>query len=167
MLPDEYIVGLVDGEGCFYVNVRPQRPHTKKPHVETHFYVKLAESDRHLLQKLKTTFGCGEIYIQRDSRKNHKTCYRYEVNTRRDINEVVIPFFEKNPLRSQKQKDFEVFRDVASIISRNEHKTFKGLEKVQQLKAKMNIGARRVREIRSLGGNSEQLQLPKSARQVT
>ena len=30
----EYIVGLTDGEGCFYINLRPARTTTGKPWVE-------------------------------------------------------------------------------------------------------------------------------------
>jgi len=155
MLSDDYIVGLVDGEGCFYVNVRPKRPHTRKPHVETHFYVKLAGEDRHLLEEVKDAFGCGGIYIQRDSRKNHRVCYRYEVNSRKDIQGAIIPFFKKHPLHSQKKNDFNAFCEVAKIIEAGRHKTPEGLESVQRIKDRMNIKARRVRKIRSLGGNAK------------
>jgi hypothetical protein len=42
----DYIVGLTDGEGCFYVLVRP--PFNKKggARVELHFYIKVQEQDK-------------------------------------------------------------------------------------------------------------------------
>lgn len=155
MLSPDYVVGLVDGEGCFYVNVRPQRPHTRRPHVETHFYVKLVEEDRHLLEEVNDTFECGRIYIQRDGRKNHRACYRYEVNSRKDIQSVIVPFFKKHPLHSQKKNDFNAFCEVVEIIREGRHKTSEGLESVQRIKDRMNIKARRVRKIRTLGGNAK------------
>ena len=155
MLSPEYVVGLVDGEGCFYVNVRPKRPHTRRPHVETHFYLKLVEEDRHLLEEIKETFGCGRIYIQRDNRKNHRACCRYEVNSRKDIQKVIIPFFKKYPLLSQERNDFRAFCRVVDITMSGRHKTPEGLEDIQRIKDRMNIKARRVRKICSLGGNAK------------
>ena len=156
MTSAEYIVGLADGEGCFYVHVRPQRPHTSKPRVDTHFYIKLHEDDRPLLEEIKRDLGCGAVYRQIETRSNHSQCYRYEVNAQRDIHNVVIPFFEKHPLRSRKRKDFVLFREIALMVRQGHHKTPAGLRHIQALKSAMNHGARRVREIRTLGGNAAQ-----------
>lgn len=78
-------------------------------------------------------------------------------NAQRDIHEKLIPFFEKHPLQSQKAKSFEIFREIAKMVQRKEHKTHEGFEKVLVLKKQMNAKTRRVREIRTPGGNATQL----------
>ena len=54
MITADYIVGLTDGEGCFYVNVRPpdKRYRGSKIGIETHFYIKLREDDYSLLKEV-------------------------------------------------------------------------------------------------------------------
>ena len=66
MITEEYIVGLVDGEGSFQVQLRKDR---KNPTIR--FSLKLQEKDKEILEELKSFFGCGNIYIQNDKRPNH------------------------------------------------------------------------------------------------
>lgn len=149
MVSADYIVGLTDGEGCFYVNVRPPGVKRFNYRVETHFYLKLRSDEYPLLKKVKDFFGCGAIYFQKEKRSNHSPCYRYEINNREDVSQKLIPFFKKHPLQSKKRHDFEIFCRIVEIINRREHLTEEGLEEIRRLKSRMNIRARPVREIRS------------------
>jgi hypothetical protein len=151
MLSADYLVGLTDSEGCFYVHVRTHQSNSPQPRVDTHFYIKLHEVEKGLLEKAKDSFGCGAVYAQKETRANHSQCYRFEINAKRDIYNVVITFFGKHPLQSQKQKSFEIFKEIALMVKRREHKTPEGFKRIQELKSQMNIGARRMREIRSSG----------------
>ncbi len=155
MISSDYIVGLTDGEGCFYVNIRPpdKRFSRSRHGVETHFYIKMREDELPLLEKVKEFFGCGAIYHQKDKRPNHSSCYRYEINAQKDINGVLIPFFDKNRLQSAKNRNYKIFRQIAEMVKKREHREESGLKKIIKLKSQMNLGARPVREIRSPGGN--------------
>jgi hypothetical protein len=159
MITADYIVGLTDGEGCFYINVRP--PDSKYPGsktgVETHFYIKLREDDLSLLKSVKSFFRCGAVYYQKEKRKNHTPCYRFEINSHKDIQEVLIPFFDKHPLKSEKRKNYLIFRKIAMIVRNNDYKKDGSLKKILKFKSQMNSGARSVREIRSPSGNAKQL----------
>ena len=151
----EYVVGLVDGEGCFYVHLLPPSQHlyAKNYTVRHSFFIKLMEDDLPLLREIRKFFGCGNIHVQRDRRKNHRTCYRYDVAAIKDLREKIIPFFDKQPLRSQKQNNYLLFREIVMMTSKRLHHTDDGLRKIKELKSRMNTGARRVREIRTHGGN--------------
>ncbi len=138
MVSKDYIVGLTDGEGCFYINTRPARSKTSHSWVETHFYIKVKAQDKPMLEEVKMTLGCGAIYLQKDSRPNHCQCYRFEVNNRRDIKEKIIPLFESRPLHSIKRKEFELFKTVCQIVDKKEHLTLIGFRKVQLLKKRMS-----------------------------
>lgn len=157
MISNDYLVGLTDGEGCFYINIRPKDKRFKnsKPSVETHFYLKMKESELPLLEGVKKSFGCGAIYLQKDRRPNHVNCFRFEINSQKDIYGVLIPFFDKHPLKSTKKKDYQIFRQIALMIRNKDHQKNSGLKKIFQLKSRMNLGARPVREIRSPGGNAK------------
>lgn len=154
MVSADYIVGITDGEGCFYVNVR-DRNSRWSPKVETHFYIKLRDDNKELLEEIRDSFGCGAVYFQKENRPNHSNCYRFEINSQKDINEVLLPFFENHQLHSPKRKDFEIFRKIAFMVQRGEHKTEKGLNEMRSLKMQMNGWARRMREIRTSGGNAK------------
>jgi hypothetical protein len=141
-LSPEYIVGLVDGEGSFTVYIRnPDVPHTVKRRVvvEPKFYIKLIERDKDILYKLQEFFGCGSVYFQKDSRPNHQQCYRFEVFRWDDLQNKIIPFFTKHPLKfTSKKYDFELFSEIMRRLSQDEHKTNVGLRKLFELKQHMH-----------------------------
>jgi hypothetical protein len=135
MLSADYIIGLVDGEGSFYVRLNTDERRRNK--VELKFSVKLRHQDKHILEKLQEFFDCGKIYIQRDKRPNHSTCFRFEVNNKKDIIEKIIPFFEKNqPKIQSRQKDFALFREIANLSTEDNL----DLEKINLLKQQMHWG---------------------------
>lgn len=142
MLDPEYILGLVDGEGSFTVYIR--NPDGKKKikrrvRAEPRFYLRLQETDKEILYRLKKSFGCGNVYFQKDSRKNHKDCYRYEVGNRRDIEKIIIPFFKKHrPRLVSRRKDFKIFSEIMREISKGRHLTKVGLRSLYKLKQKMH-----------------------------
>lgn len=153
ILSPEYLVGLTDGEGCFYVNVRPPRSKDGLPQVELHFYIKLRGDHLDLLRKIQKSFGCGAVYRQAEKRANHSECYRFEINSRKDISSVLVPFFLAHPLEGPKSKDFEIFKEILEIVLCKKSENREKIAKIKRLKEKMNLGARRVWKIRLLGGN--------------
>src|SRR3989344_1130241 len=85
ILSDDYIVGLTDGEGCFYVETRNPNGFHKSFRVEMHFYIKLIEDELSLLRKVQEFFGCGGVYYQKEYRVNQKNCYRFGVTAQKDL----------------------------------------------------------------------------------
>ena len=142
MLTADYIVGLVDGEGSFTVYVRNQSVSSEKKRrtrVEPRFYLKLIEKDKFVLYSLKDYFGCGNVYFQRDNRKNHQNCYRFEVTSREDLSKIIIPFFKKNHLKLvSKRKDFEIFCLIMEMIGQGRHLAQTGLDDIFLLNQKMH-----------------------------
>jgi hypothetical protein len=142
MLNPNYVVGLVDGEGSFTVYIR--NPKAKKDvkrraRAEPKFYLKLVEKDKSILYKLKKFFGCGNVYFQRDRRRNHQSCYRYEVANRNDLEKIIVPFFQRHRLKlASRKKDFEIFCKIMKRIRKGEHLTKSGLRSLYQIKQKMH-----------------------------
>ncbi len=135
MLNPNYVVGLVDGEGTFHVRINTHKRRRAK--IELKFAVKLRHQDKAVLEELKTFFGCGNVYVQRDRRSNHSLCFRYEVQRKADIVEKIIPFFEANPpLLPSRARDFELFKAIVSLCSAAPI----DVERIADLKSQMHWG---------------------------
>lgn len=141
MLEVSYITGLIDGEGSFtvYVNDGKNTERQRRTRIEPKFYIKLVEEDKDILYQLKQYFSCGNVYLQRDKRQNHKDCCRYEVTKREDLQKIIIPFFKTNPVKfATKQRDFKIFCEIMAAIEKNKHLTSSGLAELYRLKQKMH-----------------------------
>ena len=139
IVSNEYIVGLADGEGCFHVNMNDMPAYRSGVRVQMHFHIKMQEQDRPLLEKVKNTLQCGEVYFQKEKRANHCQCYRYTVSSQKDISNMIIPFFLKYPLQSvSKHKSFKAFCKIAHLIEKKAHFTKRGIKKIRLLKSQMN-----------------------------
>jgi len=137
---NEYVVGLTDGEGCFYVNIWKSPAYRAGAAVQLHFHLKMQERDRDLLEMVRNTIGCGAVYFQKEKRANHCQCYRYTVSAKRDILNTLIPFFKRYPLQSaSKRANFELFCEIAALVKEQKHLTKEGLEMIRALKQRMNV----------------------------
>ncbi len=133
-LSTDWIVGFVDGEGCFHVGVS-RHPDTKLGYeVLPEFTVVQHERDVQVLHALKRYFGCGVV------RRNHGARMAYRVRKLEHLRERIVPFFMKHRLKSRKRQDFEKFRRVVEMVARGEHLTEEGLERIRKIVAQMNRG---------------------------
>jgi len=137
-----YIIGLVDGEGSFTAYVKnpdSTKKVKRRTKVEPRFFLKLIAKDKKILYELKKYFRCGNVYFQKDKRANHQDCYRYDVSNRKDLQNIIIPFFKKNSLRLRSKKsDFEIFCRIMKMVMNNDHLQESGLRKIFNLKQKMH-----------------------------
>lgn len=140
MLSADYIVGLTDGEGSFSVYLNP--PNKKHGsinyRVQCRYYIKMREDYLPLLKKVKKFWGCGEIYFQKEYRKNQRDNYRFEIFNYQQLKDIVVPFFQKNLLESKRIKDFELFCKILNLTLKKAHQTKSGLQKIKKLKADMH-----------------------------
>jgi LAGLIDADG DNA endonuclease family protein len=83
-------------------------------------------------------FGCGTIRPDRSDKT-----LKWEVRNLSLIVERIIPHFHRYPMRSGKQRDFELFADICGRMSRGEHLTPIGLSQIVCLAAGMNPSGKR------------------------
>ena len=135
----DYIVGLTDGEGCFYVNLSKIKAYRSGWRIQLNFHIKLQEIDKSLLYAVRNTLNCGNVYFQREKRKNHVQCYRYTVSSQHDVFEKIIPFFKAHRLKTNsKNKNFKIFCQIARLVQQGKHLEVSGIEKICLLKSQMN-----------------------------
>jgi hypothetical protein len=133
-LESEWVTGFVDGEGCFHVGIAKHPDMASGYQVLPEFTVVQHERDVQLLHALKAFFGCGVV------RRNHGDRMAYRVRGLEQLGGVIVPFFLKHPLRSQKRLDFEKFRRVVLMMERGEHLTAEGVEAIRVIVGQMNRG---------------------------
>jgi hypothetical protein len=136
-LEAQWVVGFVDGEGCFYVGINPHPEMSTGYQVLPEFTVVQHERDVQILYALKQFFGCGVV------RRNHGDRMAYRVRKIEHLRERIIPFFEKHPLKTKKRLDFLKFRRILLLMERGEHLTSEGIEKIRAIAQTMNTGRER------------------------
>ncbi len=135
---ESYISGYVDGEGCFCISIRPRKKNKICWEVVAGFSVAQNENRAEVLSLMKNYFNCGFI------RKNiGDHTLKYETRNLNALLTKIIPHFEKYPLQSSKQKDFEIFKSVCYKMNKGEHLTKKGIIKIMDLVSVMNFSGKR------------------------
>ena len=136
-LEAQWIVGFVDGEGCFHVSINRHLEMTAGFQVLPEFTVVQHEKDVQVLHAIKAYFNCGVV------RRNHGDRMAYRVRGLEHLSQKIIPFFEQHTLRTKKQVDFLKFRQVLLKIQVGDHLTAQGIEEIRIIKEQMNRGKSR------------------------
>jgi hypothetical protein len=136
-LEAQWVVGFVDGEGCFFVGISPHPEMASGFQVLPEFTVVQHQRDIQLLHALKQFFGCGVV------RSTHAERMAYRVRSLDHLNEKIVPFFEEHSLKSKKRVDFAKFRRVLLMMTRKEHLTSEGIEEIRAIAKTMNTGCER------------------------
>ena len=133
-----YISGYVDGEGCFCVSLRPQPRIRVGWEVRPSFSVSQNGDRAELIKLFPILFGSGTIRPDRSDKT-----LKFEIRSLRNLNECVIPFFERFPLLSSKRKDFELFRRICRLMEGGTHLMPEGVVLIANLAQQMNSGVRK------------------------
>jgi hypothetical protein len=158
-----WVIGLVDGEGCFSIGfVRQQggegRSVYRLGYQVTHrFVVVQGASSRSCLEELHEFFGVGRIYGN-PRRDNHREdLLQYIVNRRTDLIGTIIPFFEEHSLRTAKRENFEKFAQIVWMVDNGCHLTRDGLLEIVEIAQTMNHCKPRHELIRILRGHTPEV----------
>jgi len=154
VLDPNWIVGFVDGDGCFCVSVHQNvMMHRHRGwQLQPAFHVYQHQDHREVLEAMVSFFGCGRIR----SKGPKSSVLTYSVEALRDVAVAVVPFFAEHPL-IVKGADFQAFAAVVQAMELKEHLTGFGFEQLVRLAYGMNAhGKQRARSIEEiLAGSSE------------
>ena len=135
---EQWIVGFVDGEGCFSISVVRNRLLRLGWQVQHEFSVTQAASSEAALRCLEGYFECGTLIENRRTDNHREPLMRYSVKDRPSLVERIIPFFEEHPLITAKRNDFELFRSVLQSMRNGEHLQLEGLTGIAETTQRMN-----------------------------
>lgn len=133
-----WIVGYVDGEGCFSVSMIRNNTTTFGWQVFPEFVITQGEKSKKSLEEIQRFFHCGKIFENNRKDNHREKLLRYCVRSRKDLIAVIIPFFQEYPLRTAKKEDFQKFVRIVLMLEKNKHLTQSGLVKIAQVIETMN-----------------------------
>jgi len=82
-----YVVGLIDGEGGFYVGSNPSQVRLR---------LTIDNVDHDIIKAIRKFFGFGYITIKRQDGQKYLPCSQYRVSKYQDI-EKLIAFLDEHP----------------------------------------------------------------------
>lgn len=135
-LDTKWVVGFVDGEGCFHVSINRMKSMKLGWQVLPEFRIVQHEKNSQILHRIQKVFGCGKI------KTNHGNRKELRIRGLDNLNRVVR-FFEENPLQTTKRRDFELFARIITLINKGAHLTREGLTEIAELASRMNRQTRR------------------------
>jgi hypothetical protein len=86
------------------------------------------------MEEIKSTLGCGSITINESS-----SVIRFAVTNLSDIQNKIIPFFDKYSLIGDKLINFKDLKKVSDLMTQKSHLTKEGLDKILTIKSNMNF----------------------------
>lgn len=134
-LSPDWVVGFVDGEGCFHVSVQSHPEMTAGYQVLPEFVVVQHLRDVPILYALKKFFQGGVVRVNHDDRY----CYRMR---KLEQLEKLCEFFLKHPLKTKKNVDFRKFRKIILMMKEKKNLTKEGLKEIINLALQMNTTER-------------------------
>ena len=135
---EQWIVGFVDGEGCFSVPIFRNSTYRLGWQVQPDFVVVQGARSVRVLHDLKQFFGCGDVFINRRHDNHREHLYRYSVRNLKHLSNRILPFFESNPLRTAKVEEFRKFAIVVRMMRNRSHLTQEGLIRIAKIAETMN-----------------------------
>jgi LAGLIDADG endonuclease len=159
-----WVIGFVDGEGCFSVGFVRQpdragrRGYTTGYQVTYRFVVTQGARSVASLEELQRFFGVGRLFVNRRHDNHREHLCQYVVSRRSELLETVIPFFRTHPLRTSKNYDFEQFAACMEVVRSGRHTTRDGLIEIARLAETMNHRKPRHELVRILRGHTPDIQ---------
>jgi LAGLIDADG DNA endonuclease family protein len=154
---DGYIAGYVDGEGTFSITLSRAPTSLIGWQLIPEFHVSQNGDRSEVLRLIQARLGCG--YIKPNGRKDRALVL--VIRRRADLMDRVVPFFERVPLLSAKQREFECFARIVRAMDAGRHLAVDGFRELLILALAMN-GQGRYRRIKWL----ELIELPESSETV-
>ena len=133
-----YVTGFIEGEGCFSVSFSLRQKMKLGVEVRPSFSVSQHKRNKNIILLLQEFFGVGGVRYSR-----HDQNYKYEVRGLDDLLMIIIPHFEKYPLKTTKAYDMKAFKKVCILMKQNKHLSKEGMKNIIQLSSKMNPSGKR------------------------
>jgi LAGLIDADG endonuclease len=135
---EQWIVGFVDGEGCFSLPIHRNPSMRIGWTVQPRFAVVQGERSAHVLYLIKQHFECGTVYRNRRRDSHREDLLVFGVFNQHALRSSIVPFFEANPLRTAKADEFKKFAAVLRMMEARVHLTGEGLTEIAKIAQTMN-----------------------------
>lgn len=134
ILDPYWISGFVSAEGNFDVRI-PSTNSKLGYRVQLRFRITQHSRDLRLMEKIVEYFGSGNIY-----KYSGKSAVSLAIFDFTAITNIIVPFFNKNPIIGIKLYDYLDWCKIHSLMINNSHLTVEGINSIREIKSSMNRG---------------------------
>jgi len=121
-------------------------PSRKKSSIIVSFSIALRADDLRILEEIRQALGVGGIYLVPSRGENWQPQYMYAVHDKKDLTQVIIPHFEKYPLRSKKSRDFVIWK---RLVLECKLKCINGKPTPEEILTEATLLAQQLKEVRA------------------
>src|SRR5258708_478666 len=139
LLAPDWVTGFVDGEGCFSCPIYRCNKMRLGWQVRPEFAVAQGASSRDVLEELVRFFGCGKVFRNSRHDNHREDLYRYCVQRKGDLRDIIVPFFQEHPLRTSKRHNFDKFAEIIRLMDGQRHLSISGIIEIAELVETMNF----------------------------
>jgi hypothetical protein len=114
-----WLSGFVDGEGCFMIHSIMNYTRVRAPQPVGVFRVALRADDEQTLRLIQSYWGCGTVILNENKKpyySNSKPISIYNATRIEDVASIIVPHFDKYPLRAKKRCDYAIWREGVLLI---------------------------------------------------
>lgn len=109
-----WLAGFASGEACFFVHIAKSQTTKLGESVQLKFNITQHSRDEFLIKSFADFFNCGKVYSYPD-----KTSFN--ITSLLELNNNLIPFFNKYPIKGTKFLDYADFIKVINLMINKAH----------------------------------------------
>jgi len=126
-----WLAGFTSAEGCFLVRIIKTSNRRIGYQVQLVFKLVQHSRDEQMMKSLIDYLGCGTVNV-------HNKAVEYRISKLDDLNNKLIPIYQKFPIQGIKLLDYFDFLSVLQLMNKNYHLTEEGLNQIWKIKEGMN-----------------------------
>src|SRR5262245_20085151 len=113
-----WLSGFADGESSFVLYAVSDASDGRRESLRAVFRLSLRVDDAEIIELIRSFWNCGTLTYHAASGPsvNGKPVISFSISGIKDLVTVVIPHFERHPLRSKKQRDFAIWKEGVALI---------------------------------------------------
>ena len=144
LLSLDYILGLFEGDGSIYIQLKPNSSHKTGKQLILNWVIHQHVIDVDLLQAIALYLECGKVEIGQKIGHSDNWVYRFRISNQSDILNKLLPILQSNSMiLSKRNHDRKLFIKICELIINKEHITLEGQDKItsiiSQLSTKLSL----------------------------
>jgi len=132
-----WIVGFIDGEGCFYCYIQKN---VKTPIIQLSLEISQSAHDWLILDFISKFFSSGRLKLSSNAKLSLNGTARLIFMNKSDLVDKLIPFFNTYSLKTKKLLDFKDWETLIKLKIQKKHLSEEGLDEIKKIKEGMNSG---------------------------
>jgi hypothetical protein len=109
----EYILGLFEGDGSVYIQLKPNSSHKTGKQVILNWDIHQHVIDVDLLQAISIYLGCGKVEVGRKVGNPDSWVYRFRISNQNEILNVLLPILHSQSMvLNKRDHDLKLFINV-------------------------------------------------------